>query len=85
LKTNAALIEQRIHTAEGGARQNLVVNVSKSDQARADELLAEIDAQQKNVAEARREGDRYSGGLVKALSESTAATATNSLAMLEQL
>lgn len=84
LKTNAALIEQRIHALEGGARQNVVVNSSKPDPARAEELLAEIDAQQKKVAEARREADRYSGGLVKALSESTAATATNSLAMLEQ-
>jgi hypothetical protein len=84
LKTNAALIEQRIHALEGGARQNIVVNASKPDQVRADELLAEIQAQQKKVAEARREADRYSGGLVKALSESTAATATNSLAMLEQ-
>jgi len=84
LKTNAALVEQRIHTLESGARQNVVVNSSKPDPARADELLAEIEAQQKKVAEARREADRYSGGLVKALSESTAATATNSLAMLEQ-
>jgi hypothetical protein len=84
LKTNAALIEQRIHTLETGARQNLVVNSSKPDPARADELLAEIEAQQKKVAEARREADRYSGGLVKALSESTVATAANSLAMLEQ-
>lgn len=84
LKTNAALIEQRIHGLEGGVRQNLVVNSSKPDQARADDLLAEIEVQQKKVAEARREADRYSGGLVKALSESTVATATNSLAMLEQ-
>jgi hypothetical protein len=27
LRTNAALIEQRVHTLEGGARQNVVVNV----------------------------------------------------------
>ncbi len=84
LKTDAALIEQQIHALEGGARTNVVVNVSKPDQARANELLAEIEAQQKKVADARREADRYAGGLVKALSESTAATATNSLAMLEQ-
>jgi hypothetical protein len=84
LKTNAALVEQRIHALEGGAPENVVANVSKPDQARADELLAEIESQQKKVADARREADRYSGGLVQALSESTAATATNSLAMLEQ-
>lgn len=84
LKTNAALVEQRIHTLEGGARQNVVVNVTKPDPARADELVNEIAAQEKKVAEARREADRYTGGLVKALSESTVATAKNSLAMLEQ-
>ena len=84
LKANAALIEQRIHALEGGARQSVVVNVSKPDQARADELLGEIKAQQERVAEARREADRYSGGLVKALAESTVATSRNSLAMLEQ-
>lgn len=84
LKTNAALVEQRIHTLEGGARQSVVVNVTKPDPARADELVNEIAAQEKKVAEARREADRYSGGLVKALSESTVAMACNSLAMLEQ-
>lgn len=84
LRTNAALVEQRIHTLEGGARQEVVAKVTKPDQARADELVGEIAAQQKKVAEARREADRYSGGLVKALSESTVATASNTLAMLEQ-
>lgn len=84
LKTNAALVEQRIHTLEGGALQSVIVNVTKPDPARADQLVSEIAAQENKVAEARREADRYSGGLVKALSESTVATARNSLAMLEQ-
>lgn len=84
LKTNAALVEQRIHTLEGGARRSVVVNVTKPDPVRADELVNEIAAQERKVAEAWREADRYSGGLVKALSESTVATARNSLAMLEQ-
>lgn len=84
LRISAALVEQRIHALEGAARENVVVNISKPDQARAEELLSEIEAQQKKVTEARREADRYSGGLIKALSESTVATATNTLAMLEQ-
>jgi hypothetical protein len=29
LKPNAALVEQRIHAIEGGARQNVVVNTTK--------------------------------------------------------
>lgn len=84
LRTNAALIEQRIHAIEGGAKTNVVVSVSVDDPKRAAELAKDIQAQQEKVAQARREADRYSGGLVKALSESTYATATNTLAMLEQ-
>lgn len=84
LKTNAALIEQRVHALEGGARQNVVVNVTKADPARAAELAKDMEAQKAKVAEARREADRYSGGLVQALSETTFVTATNTLAMLEQ-
>jgi hypothetical protein len=84
LKTNAALLEQRIHALEGGARQKVVVNVTKTDPMRADELVREIAAQEQKVAEARREADRYRGGLVQALSESSVATARNTLAMLEQ-
>jgi hypothetical protein len=33
LKINAALLEQRIHALEGGARENVVVSVSKADVA----------------------------------------------------
>lgn len=62
----------------------MVVPGSAADPARASELATEIVAQQAKVAEARREADRYSGGLVQALSESTFATAKNTQAMLEQ-
>jgi arginyl-tRNA synthetase len=44
----------------------------------------EIEIQKAKVAEARAEADRYSGGLVQALAETSVATARNSLAMLEQ-
>ena len=84
LKTNAALIEQRVHAIEGGARTTVVVNVSKADPARAAELSKDIEAQKVKVADARREADRYSGGLVQAMAETTYNTAGNTLAMLEQ-
>jgi len=84
LKTNAALVEQRIQALESGARQDVVVNVTKADPAKADELVKEIAAQEQKVAEARREADRYSGGLIQAISESTVATNKQTLAMLEQ-
>jgi hypothetical protein len=84
LKTNAALVEQRIHTIEGGAKTTIVVNASKSDPARAAELEKEIESQKTKVTVARAEADRYSGGLVQAFAETTFVTAGNTLAMLDQ-
>lgn len=84
LKTNEALVEQRIHALETGARITVVVNATKPDPARAAELAKEIESQRAKVAEARAEADRYSGGLVQALAETAVATSRNTLAMLEQ-
>ena len=84
LKTNAALVEQRIHTIEGGTRTTVVVNVVKTDPSRAAELAKEIETQKEKVSAARAQADRYAGGLALALSETTFATAGNTLAMLEQ-
>lgn len=84
LKTNEALVEQRIHAIEAGIRITLVVNAAKPDPTRATELAKEIESQKAKVAEARAEADRYSGGLVEAMSETAVATARNTLAMLEQ-
>jgi hypothetical protein len=84
LKTNEALVEQRIHAIKAGTRITLVVNAVKTDPTRAAELAKEIESQKAKVAEARAEADRYSGGLVQAMAETAVATARNSLAMLEQ-
>lgn len=84
LKTNAALVEQRIHALEAGSRITVVVNATKTDPTRAAEFAKEIESQKAKVAEARAEADRYSGGLVQAMAETAVATARNSLAMLEQ-
>jgi hypothetical protein len=84
LRTNEALVEQRIHTLEGRARSQLVVNVSQPDAAKTAELAKDIEAQKAKVAEARVEADRYSGGLIQAMAEASVATARNTLTMLEQ-
>lgn len=84
LKTNEALVEQRIHALEAGARITLVVNATKPDPTRAAELAKEIESQGAKVAEARAEADRYAGGLVQAMAETAVATNRNTLAMLEQ-
>lgn len=84
LKTNAALIEQRLHTIEGGAKTVVVINSVKSDPQRAVVLAKEIESQKEKVAAARAGADRYGGGLVQALAETTFVTAGNTLAMMEQ-
>ena len=84
LKTNEALVEQRVHAIETGARVRIVVNALKPDPVRADELAREIESQRAKVREARAEADRYSGGLVQAMAETSVATTRNTLAMLEQ-
>jgi hypothetical protein len=84
LRTNVALIQQRIQTLESGAKMTIVVNAIKPDQMRAAELLKDIEIQKKKVSDARQEATRYSGGLVQAMSMMTAATAANTLASLEQ-
>jgi hypothetical protein len=84
LKTNEALVEQRIHALESGTRITLVVNATKPNPTRAAELAQEIESQGAKVNEARAEADRYSGGLVQAMAETAVATNQNTLAMLEQ-
>jgi hypothetical protein len=84
LKTNEALVEQRIHALEAGARITVTIKATKADQTRAAELAKEIDNQKARVAEARAEADRYSGGLVQAMALASVTTAQTTLAMLEQ-
>lgn len=64
LRTNAALIEQRVHALQGGAKSSVVVNVTKADPTRAAEIAKDIASQKTKVADARREADSYSGGVV---------------------
>ena len=84
LKTNHALIQQRIHALESGAEIDITVSGSEPDPELAASLLAEIEDQRTKIAEAEKEAARYSGGLVQALALSTVATQRNTLAMLEQ-
>lgn len=84
LKTNAALVEQRIHAIEAGIRPKVVITSANPDPQRAAQLATEIESQKRKVEEARREADRFSGGLVQAMSEASVATQRNTLALLEQ-
>jgi len=84
LKTNAALIAQRINAIEGGARVSLVTRAVQPDSSRAAAIATELAAQKGKVAAAEAESAKYEGGLVKAMAEVAAATERSSLAMLEQ-
>ena len=83
MKTNAALVQQRIHAAESGARITMTVSVSKPDPKRATELQKEMRSLEKEVASQKAESAKYSGGLVKAMLESGIATSRMSIAMLQ--
>jgi hypothetical protein len=84
LKTNEALIDQRINALESGARITVVVTASSADVAKAAEIAKEIETQKAKLVEAQVEADSYSGGLMKALAETSVATTRNTLALLEQ-
>jgi hypothetical protein len=84
LKTNEALVEQRINALEGGARITVVSNASTPDPTRAAEIAKDIETQKAKLAESQMEADRYTGGLMKALAETSVATTRNTLALLQQ-
>lgn len=84
LKTNEALIQQRIHALESGARIAIEPIATKADPERAKLLEAELTKQEQKVAEAEAKASLYSGGLIGAMAMMGAATETNSLAMLRQ-
>lgn len=84
LKTNEALIQQRIHALESGAKIAIETIATKADPERAKLLEAELTKQEQKVAEAEAKASLYSGGLIGAMAMMGAATETNSLAMLRQ-
>jgi hypothetical protein len=84
LKTNEALLEERIGALESGARITTTVEATKPNPARAAELASEIEKESVKLREAQAQSDRYSGGLVKAVDEMSVATLKGTIAMLDQ-
>jgi hypothetical protein len=84
LKTNEALIQQRIHAIESRAKITVETVATKADPERAKQLQAELTKQELKVSEAEAKASIYSGGLVGAMAMMGAATERNSLAMLRQ-
>lgn len=84
LKTNEALIQQRIYAIESGAKITVETIATKVDLDRAKQLEAELTKQELKVSEAEAKASTYSGGLVGAMAMMAAATERNSLALLRQ-
>jgi hypothetical protein len=82
LKTNAALLQQRIHALESGGRITTSVTGGEPDAKLAESLEREIRTQQEQLKTARQEAAQYSGGLVGAMKQMTVATQEQTLAML---
>jgi hypothetical protein len=84
LKTTKSLVDQRIQAIEAGSPVTVVTKVATADEAKASALAAEIVRAEADLAEARRDADRYSGGLVAAMKGVTVATQEQTLSMLRQ-
>ncbi|WP_372930642.1 hypothetical protein, partial [Shewanella putrefaciens] len=84
LKLTRDIVNQRIQAIESGAKVTITVPVTQPSIERATALLSEIDQAKAQLAVAKENASRYSGGLVAALSLSTVATQEQTLAMLEQ-
>lgn len=84
LRTTHALVQQRIHALESGAKITFEVAGAKPDAELAERLSREMEDQLSKLEAARQEADRYSGGLVSAMKQATVATQEQTLAMLHQ-
>ena len=84
LKTNQALLEQRILAVQSKSSVTVATVASNADEELASKLAAEIAQTKVDIASAKAEAAQYSGGLILALKLSTIATSEQTLAMLEQ-
>lgn len=84
LKTNQALLEQRILAVQSQSSVTVATFVSNVDENLANKLSVEITQAKSGITSAKAEAAQYSGGLIQALKLSTIATSEQTLAMLEQ-
>ncbi len=82
LQTNAALIQQRIHFAESGAKVSITAPSYIPDPIRAAELEKDMRGVEQRIVTQEAESAKYTGGLVKAMVDSGIATSRLSLEML---
>lgn len=83
LQTNRALVQQRIHAVESGAKITIKLDGSTPNEDRAAQLTREMESLSERIQKTQDEVSKYSGGLIKAQLMSTSATMENTLAILE--
>lgn len=74
LKTNKALIQQRINAIESGAKVEVVTNQTSPDLKLAEKLTAELATLTREISTAKQEAAQYDGGLVGSIKKATIAT-----------
>jgi hypothetical protein len=84
LKTTEALIQQRIHAIEAGVPIEMTLTGTNPDPELAARLAEEMTKLEADLAAARAEAAKYSGGLIAAVTNATVATHEQTLAMLRQ-
>jgi len=83
LKTNQALIQQRIHSVESGSPVKQVTELVKADPDLATKLEAELMEAKIDLAVSEKDAQNH-GGLVGAMKAARAATEGQTVAMLQQ-
>lgn len=82
LKLNSALLQQRIHAIESGAKITMVVTATQPDADRVQRIDIDLRDAEAKIAAQRAESAKLSGGLLKVMQEATIATTQLSLETL---
>lgn len=84
LKTNKALIQQRINAIESGTKIEVVTSGVNPDPKLAGELASELESISHEISAAKKDAEQYNGGLIGSIKMATIATQEQSQAMLQQ-
>lgn len=83
LRTNSDLLRQRLDAIRVGARPNIMVVATAPNPNRSSEIAKQIASTTREIEAQEAESAKYSGGLVKAIADSSVATGRLTLAMLQ--
>lgn len=83
LKTNEALLDQRVNALESGAKMVITVPTTKDDPIRAAQIEADLVVAREKLKEAEEKAAN-AGGLIGAMAMMNVATQANTVAMLDQ-